>query len=105
MMSEPKERSMAKTVAMFNLLYETSLTEEMGWRFMSLLKNVRATQGEFDLDSYIDDTAYSALAGEAASKARAAVGAIQFEAVDILHTAAQTMIERGKKYDKKRGAE
>lgn len=48
------ERSMVKTVAMFNVLHGTSMTEEEGWRFMALLKMVRSEQGEFKLDNYED---------------------------------------------------
>lgn len=64
------ERSMAKTVAMFNILADTNLTEEQGWQFMSLLKKVRSQQGNFKADNYEDDTAYASLAGEAATRER-----------------------------------
>jgi len=58
------ERSMGKTVAMFNTLTEHNLTEEEGWKFMAVLKMVRASQGAPKLDNYVDGAAYMALAGE-----------------------------------------
>ncbi|MCP1316879.1 DUF6378 domain-containing protein [Halomonas sp. 707B3] len=64
------ERSMAKTVAMFNVLTDNYLTEEEGWMLMALLKMVRSQQGDFKLDNYEDGAAYFALAAEAASKTR-----------------------------------
>lgn len=60
------ERSMASTVAAFNAMYGTNLTEVHGWLFMVLLKMSRSKQGEFKLDDYVDMAAYAALAGEAA---------------------------------------
>jgi len=60
------ERSMAKTVAAFNAMYGTALTEVQGWQFMVLLKMVRASQGSARTDNHVDQTSYSALAGEAA---------------------------------------
>ncbi len=60
------ERSMRKTVAAFNAIYGHNLTETEGWQFMSLLKKVRASQGNYRADDHEDDAAYSALAGEAA---------------------------------------
>lgn len=62
------ERSMAKTVQLFNTLYGKDLTESQGWMFMALLKMVRASQGAFRLDDYVDMGPYCAFAGEAASK-------------------------------------
>lgn len=66
------ERSMEKTVAIFNALLaeklRTPLTEEDGWNFMEVLKLVRSKHGEFKADSYEDRAAYAGLAGEAASK-------------------------------------
>lgn len=64
------ERSMAKTVAMFNVLTGNYLTEEEGWYFMALLKMVRSQQGDFKLDNYEDGAAYFALAAETASQHR-----------------------------------
>lgn len=58
------ERSMGRTVEMFNLFYGMNLTEDQGWRFMVFLKMVRSTQGKFKLDNFEDSTAYEALAGE-----------------------------------------
>ena len=60
------ERSMAKTVAAFNLIYGHRLTVTQGWQFMSLLKKVRGAQGQYREDDYIDDVAYAALAAESA---------------------------------------
>lgn len=66
---KPKgERSMAKTVELFNSLHGTHLTEVQGWEFMALLKLVRSNQGQFKADNYEDWAAYAALAGEAAAK-------------------------------------
>jgi hypothetical protein len=64
------ERSMGKTVAMFNTLTEAKLTEEQGWLFMACLKMVRAQQGGYRADSYEDGAAYFALAGESAAQER-----------------------------------
>lgn len=64
------ERSMAKTVALFNTLVADKLKEELseedGWNFMQLLKLVRSKQGAYHVDNYEDGAAYVALAGEAA---------------------------------------
>lgn len=62
------ERSMAKTVAAFNVIHGTALTEVQGWQFMQLLKIVRSSQGQYVADDYEDAAAYAALAGEAARK-------------------------------------
>lgn len=66
------ERSMGKTIAAFNALEGTNLTEAQGWRFMCLLKLARATQGAFRADNYEDLAAYAGLAGEAGSGSGAA---------------------------------
>lgn len=63
------ERSMAKTVAAFNSIFDTNLSEIQGWQFLELLKIVRSSQGQYVADDYEDAAAYAALAGEAASKA------------------------------------
>ena len=60
------ERSMGKTVAMFNTLYGHSMTEEQGWAFMCLLKLVRTSQGNYRSDNYEDLAAYAGLMGESA---------------------------------------
>lgn len=65
------ERSMAKTVGMFNLLHGTQLTEVQGWQFMEILKMVRSSQGALRADSFIDGASYASLAGEAACAAAA----------------------------------
>ena len=65
------ERSMAKTVNMFNALMggDRFMTTEEGWMFMALLKIVRSQQGAFKLDNYEDLAAYAALAAESAYSA------------------------------------
>lgn len=60
------ERSMAKTVAAINAIYDLGMTEVQGWHFMELLKMVRSSQGAFKADNFEDGSAYAALAGEAA---------------------------------------
>ena len=62
------ERSIAKTVAMFNALTGHTLTEEQGWKFMCCLKLVRSEQGNFKDDNFVDGAAYFSLAGETAAK-------------------------------------
>lgn len=64
------ERSMAKTVEIFNTLTGHGLTVEQGWLFMVCLKLVRSQQGKFKRDNYEDGAAYFALACEEASAAR-----------------------------------
>lgn len=63
------ERSMGRTVAAFNAMFGTDLTEVQGWQFMELLKMSRSTQGEFHADDHEDGAAFAGLAGEAAFKA------------------------------------
>ena len=69
---QPQERSMAATVAAFNAIEGTSLTERQGWAFMQTLKLVRAANtarnGRFNPDDYQDGAAYAALGAEAAHK-------------------------------------
>lgn len=60
------EESMPTVVKMFNTLYQTGLTVEQGWMFMTILKQVRSSNGDFKLDNYVDLAAYSAFAGKAA---------------------------------------
>lgn len=67
------ERSIQKTVNLFEILTGHELTEEQGWLFMSLLKLVRSTQGNFKLDNYEDAAAYCALMAEAAQMERSDV--------------------------------
>jgi len=64
------ERSIGKTVTMFNILTGAGLTDEQGWLFMACLKMVRAQQGRYRADSYEDGAAYFALAGESAAQER-----------------------------------
>ena len=63
--SESGERSMGKTVTMFNVLTGVEISEVQGWQFMEILKMVRSSQGEFKMDNFVDGAAYAALAGEA----------------------------------------
>ena len=62
--SKDGERSMWKTVEMFNELTGHNLTEQQGWKFMILLKLARSEQGAHKDDNYIDGAAYFSLAGE-----------------------------------------
>ena len=64
------ERSMERTVKTFAALTDIQLTEEHGWLFMEVLKQVRSLQGKFKADNYEDLAGYAALRGEAAAKAR-----------------------------------
>jgi hypothetical protein len=61
------EKSMARTVAAFNAIYGTDLSEVQGWHFMELLKMVRSAAGIYIADDYEDKVSYAALAAEAAS--------------------------------------
>ena len=67
---EDGERSMGKTMAAFNVITGSNLTEEEGWLFMEILKQVRSMQGNFKADNYEDLAAYAALRGECASRDR-----------------------------------
>lgn len=64
------ERSMARTVELFNVFTGHKLTESEGWRFMLFLKLIRSTQGEFKADNHEDAAAYEALAAEALAKGK-----------------------------------
>ena len=68
-----KERSMARSVAAFNAIEGTNLTERQGWAFMQILKMARAgataRNGKANVDDYVDGAAYAALACEAAVEA------------------------------------
>ena len=64
------ERSMGKTVAAFNTITGHTLTEEAGWLFMEILKQVRSQQGDYRADNYEDMVAYAALRGECAARER-----------------------------------
>ena len=67
-----QERSMEATVAAFNAIEGTDLTERQGWVFMQALKMVRAAStarnGRYNHDDYVDGAAYAALGAECASK-------------------------------------
>lgn len=64
------ERSMGKTVAAFNIITGHNLTEEAGWLFMEILKQVRSQKGNYRADNYEDMVAYAALRGECAARER-----------------------------------
>jgi hypothetical protein len=67
--SEDGERSMAQTVAAFNVITGNNLSEQEGWLFMLLLKLVRQHQTEeWHQDSSEDAIAYAALMAEAWQK-------------------------------------
>jgi len=65
------ERSIEKTVALFNLRTGHKLTETEGWIFMGYLKDVRqdATEG-LHYDSAVDRVSYAALEAESRVRAR-----------------------------------
>lgn len=62
------ERSMARTVAIFNAYSGKELTELEGWMFMLCLKMARSKAGKLNLDDYVDMCGYGSLAGECALK-------------------------------------
>lgn len=63
------ERSMAKTVALFNLHHDLHITDAQGWHFMQILKDVRLFSAKgWHSDSLEDGLAYKALMGEAKAK-------------------------------------
>ena len=55
---------MSRTVAAFNAIYGTDITETQGWHFMELLKMARSSQGAYVPDDFDDKVAYAALAAE-----------------------------------------
>lgn len=59
-----RERSMARVVEAFNIIYGTSLTEYQGWKFMEIVKLVRGSNKPHE-DSELDCVSYAALAAEA----------------------------------------
>jgi len=64
------ERSMGKTVAVFNIITGHNITEAEGWLFMQGLKDVRQwTAPTYHQDSAEDSVAYSALKAEALAEA------------------------------------
>lgn len=63
------ERSMARCVKAFNVMFGKDLTETQGWQFMELLKMSRSAAGAHNPDDFEDATAYAALAGESAARA------------------------------------
>jgi hypothetical protein len=61
------ERSMETIVNLFNTLTNKDLSTSDGWKFMILLKLVRAEKG-YKEDDYIDGASYFSLLGEERSK-------------------------------------
>ncbi len=66
--SEAGERSMARTVAIFNAASGHRLSEREGWLFMVALKIARSQGGGHNPDDYEDLAAYAALFGECAGR-------------------------------------
>ena len=64
---QDQERSMARTVSVFNAITGMELSELDGWKFMIALKLARSAQGSFHEDDYVDLCGYAALAGECGS--------------------------------------
>ena len=61
------EKSIGKTVRVFNALTQHNLSDQDGWLFMLCLKLSRSQQGgEFQSDTFVDLASYAALMGEAA---------------------------------------
>lgn len=61
------ERSIGKTVEIFNSLTSHQLSEKEGWLFMLCLKLARSQSGgDFTADTFVDLAAYAALMGESA---------------------------------------
>lgn len=60
------ERSMEKTVTIFNMLTGNTLTTAEGWQFMKVLKDVRlwSNTTEVHVDSIVDNLGYTALLAE-----------------------------------------
>ena len=91
------ERSMGKTVALFNTLTGHQLSEVDGWQFMQLLKLVRSRQGAFKADNFEDAAAYAALAGEAAEAEHIA----KQSTVVSITTAMKTAVEKANAHDRR----
>lgn len=69
--SSEGERSMAKTVALFNLRTGKALTEAEGWIFLGYLKDVRQdSAGGTHKDSAVDRINYALLEAEARFRER-----------------------------------
>lgn len=62
------ERSMLRTVNIFNAWTGCNISVENGWRFMAALKMAREIQGSYNRDDYVDLAAYSSLLGEEVSR-------------------------------------
>jgi hypothetical protein len=65
------ERSMGKTVAVFNIITGHSLSEAEGWLLQQLLKDVRQWSApEYHEDSAVDGVSYSSLKAESLAAGR-----------------------------------
>lgn len=64
------ERSMEKTIEIFNLYHGTNLKESDGWHLMGILKSVRQCQNPdvYHQDSAEDKIAYAALEAESLAR-------------------------------------
>lgn len=62
------EKSIGKTIELFNKLTGNNLSDSQGWLFMVCLKLVRSQQGTFHMDNFVDLAAYAALYGESQEK-------------------------------------
>jgi hypothetical protein len=58
------ERSMERTVSIFNAWTGNNLSVQDGWRFLVALKQAREIQGFYNEDDYTDMSAYCSLLGE-----------------------------------------
>lgn len=65
---ETGERSMERTVSIFNIWTGNNLSVKDGWRFMVALKQAREIQGKYNRDDYVDLAAYASLLGEEEAK-------------------------------------
>lgn len=64
-----EERSMGKTIEIFNIFTGHDLKESEGWLLMQILKDVRQwTKDDLHVDSALDSISYCGLKCEALSK-------------------------------------
>jgi hypothetical protein len=81
------EKSIGKTIELFNKLTGNNLSDSQGWLFMVCLKLVRSQQGTFHMDNFVDLAAYAALYGESQEKE---VPEPEDEEYDAMHLAVNT---------------
>lgn len=62
------ERTAAQIAQVFNALSGHTLTEADVWQILLVLKLVRARNGNFNRDDYVDMAAYSGLLGQSESE-------------------------------------